>query len=163
MSSPAGRSPREGLRGGHSLDDSSLLRVEAHGSFDHRAALATLDAHAVEGLHRLDLEAGTFTRSLTVDGTPHLVTTRLDAAGALLETSARNPAAREKLRRRTAHFFDLDADLDPVDAHLGADPLFAAQVRERPGLRITRFRPPFEAVTCTPGGEHSGAFQYAGS
>ena len=69
--------------------------------------------------------------------------------------------------RRTAHFFDLDADLDPVDAHLGADPLFA-EVRERPELRITRFRPPFAAVICTPGGgpregEHSGAFQYARS
>lgn len=125
------------------------LRVDAHGAFDHSAALATLAAHAVEGLHRLDLEAGSFTRWLTVGDAPHLVTTWLDTAGASLRTTAQDPSACEELVRRTAHFFDLAADLGPVDAHLGADPLFAAQVRERPGLRITRFRPPFEAVICT--------------
>ena len=125
------------------------LRVDACGVFDHAAALATLAAHAVEGLHRLDLAAGTFTRRVDVDGAEHLVTVHLDAGGASLATPSQDPAVHAALRSLVTHWFDLEADLAPVDARLGADPLFAAQVRERPGLRITRFRQPFEAVVCT--------------
>ena len=129
--------------------DLAPLRVDACGTFDHTAALATLAAHAVEGLHHLDLAAGTLTRWVDVDGTAHLVTVRLDAGGASLATPSQDPAVHTALRALVTHWFDLEADLAPVDDRLGADPLFAAQVRERPGLRITRFRPPFEAVICT--------------
>lgn len=127
----------------------SRRRVDAAGPFDHRAALATLAAHAVDGLHHLDLETGTFTRWVQVEDAQHLVTTRLETGGASLATPSAAPAVLDALADLTAHWFDLAADLGPVDAHLGADPLFAAQVRERPGLRITRFRQPFEAVVCT--------------
>ena len=127
----------------------SRRRVDAAGPFDHRAALATLAAHAVDGLHHLDLETGTFTRWVQVEEAQHLVTTRLETGGASLETPSGDPAVLDALADLTARWFDLGADLGPVDAHLGADPLFAAQVRERPGLRITRFRQPFEAVVCT--------------
>ena len=127
----------------------SRRRVDVAGPFDHRAALATLAVHAVDGLHHLDLETGTFTRWVQVEDAQHLVTTRLETGGASLETPSGDPAVLDALADLTAHWFDLAADLGPVDAHLGADPLFAAQVRERPGLRITRFRQPFEAVVCT--------------
>ena len=127
----------------------SRRRVDAAGPFDHRAALATLAAHSVDGLHHLDLETGTFTRWVQVEDAQHLVTTRLETGGASLETPSGDPAVLDALADLTARWFDLGADLGPVDAHLGADPLFAAQVRERPGLRITRFRQPFEAVVCT--------------
>ena len=127
----------------------SRRRVDAAGPFDHRAALETLAAHAVDGLHHLDLETGTFSRWVQVEGAQHLVTTRLETGGASLATPSAAPAVLDALADLTAHWFDLAADLGPVDAHLGADPLFAAQVRERPGLRITRFRQPFEAVVCT--------------
>lgn len=127
----------------------SRRRVDAAGPFDHRAALATLAAHAVDGLHHLDLETGAFTRWVQVEDAQHLVTTRLETGGARLETPSGDPAVLDALADLTAHWFDLAADLGPVDARLGADPLFAAQVRERPGLRITRFRQPFEAVVCT--------------
>ena len=127
----------------------SRRRVDAAGPFDHRAALATLAAHAVDGLHHLDLETGTFSRWVQVEDAQHLVTTRLETGGASLATPSAAPAVLDALADLTAHWFDLAADLGPVDAHLGADPLFAAQVRERPGLRITRFRQPFEAVVCT--------------
>ena len=127
----------------------SRRRVDVAGPFDHRAALATLAAHAVDGLHHLDLETGTFSRWVQVEGAQHLVTTRLETGGASLATPSAAPAVLDALADLTAHWFDLAADLGPVDAHLGADPLFAAQVRERPGLRITRFRQPFEAVVCT--------------
>ena len=126
------------------------LRIDAAGPFDHAAALATLSAHAVEGLHRLDLEAGTFTRWVDVgEAEDVLVTVRLDAGGAELSTSSRREAVHARLVAHTTHWFGLAADLEPVDALLGADPLFAEQVRERPGVRLVRFRPPFEAVVST--------------
>ncbi|GAP80177.1 putative ADA-like regulatory protein [Brachybacterium sp. SW0106-09] len=127
----------------------SRRRVDVAGPFDHRAALATLAAHAVDGLHHLDLETGTFSRWVQVEDAQHLVTTRLETGGASLATPSGDPAVLDALADLTARWFDLAADLGPVDARLGADPLFAAQVRERPGLRITRFRQPFEAVVCT--------------
>lgn len=37
---------------------STALGIEAHGPFDHRAALATLAAHAVDGLERVAPAAG---------------------------------------------------------------------------------------------------------
>ena len=126
------------------------LRIDAAGPFDHAAALATLSAHAVEGLHRLDLEAGTFTRWVDVgEAEDVLVTVRLDAGGAEVTTSSRREAVHERIVALTTHWFGLAADLKPVDALLGADPLFAEQVRERPGIRLVRFRPPFEAVVST--------------
>ena len=126
------------------------LRIDAAGPFDHAAALATLSAHAVEGLHRLDLEAGTFTRWVEVgEGEDVRVTVRLDAGGAEVSTSSRREVVQERLVALTTHWFGLAADLEPVNARLGADPLFAEQVRERPGIRLVRFRPPFEAVVST--------------
>ena len=103
----------------------SRRRVDAAGPFDHRAALATLAAHAVDGLHHLDLETGTFTRWVQVEDAQHLVTTRLETGGASLETPSGDPAVLDALADLTARWFDLGADLGPVDAHLGADPLFA--------------------------------------
>ena len=126
------------------------LRIDAAGPFDHAAALATLSAHAVEGLHRLDLEAGTFTRWVDVgEGEDVLVTVLLDAGGAEVSTSSRRGEVHERLVALTTHWFGLDADLEPVNARLGADPLFSEQVLDRPGIRLVRFRQPFEAVVST--------------
>jgi AraC family transcriptional regulator, regulatory protein of adaptative response / DNA-3-methyladenine glycosylase II len=37
---------------------------------------------------------------------------------------------------RLRRLFDLDADMAAIDAHLASDPLFAARVAQRPGLRV---------------------------
>jgi 3-methyladenine DNA glycosylase/8-oxoguanine DNA glycosylase len=124
-------------------------RIEARGPFDHHAALATLAAHAVEGLHRIDLDAGTLSRWVEVAGEPHAITVGLDAGGAALRTASRDRGVNTALAARVRHWFDLDTDLAPVNGHLGADPLLSAHVAARPGVRITRFHAAFEAVVLT--------------
>jgi len=127
----------------------SQIRVDANGPFDHDAALGTLMAHAVDGLHRIDPDTAQLTRWIDVHGDPHQVSIRIDPGGATASTATRDEGVNDEIAARVRHWFDLDADLAPINAHLGADPVFAEQVRLRPGIRITRSHAPFEAVILT--------------
>jgi 3-methyladenine DNA glycosylase/8-oxoguanine DNA glycosylase len=129
------------------------FRVDARGPFDREAARSSLVVHAVEGLHLLEGASATMTRWVDVHGEPHAVTVRLDEAGAEVATSTVDAGVNDVIAARVRHWFDLDADVSGIDAHLGADPLFAQQVRQRPGLRISRFQSPFEAVVMTVMGQ----------
>ena len=124
-------------------------RIDANGPFDPVAALGTLTAHAVDGLHRLDPDTTELTRWVDVHGGPQLVTVCLDSGGATVSTTTRDAGVNDEIAARVQHWFDLDTDLTPVNARLGADPVLAEQVRSRPGIRITRFHAPFEAVILT--------------
>ena len=125
------------------------IRIDANGRFDHAAALATLRAHTVDGLHRFDPERAQLSRWVEVGGEPYDISVRLDAGGATLCTNARDGGVLGELTDRVRHWFDLGTDLGPITAHLGADPVFAEQIASRPGLRLTRFHAPFEAVVLT--------------
>ena len=127
----------------------STLRIDANGPFDLHAALGTLAAHAIDGLHRYDADSAELTRWVEVSGEPHLVTVRLDTGGVTVATATRDESTNVALTARVNRWFDLDADLDRVNDHLGADPVFAAQVQSRPGIRIVRFDAPFEATVLT--------------
>lgn len=127
----------------------SMLRIDASGPFDHRAALDTLAAHAVDGLHRIDRSSATLTRWLSAHGETHPVTIQLDARGATVQTTTKDTGINTTLAAQVRHCFDLDTDLTPINDLLGADPVFATQVHDRPGMRITRFHPPFEAAVLT--------------
>lgn len=125
------------------------IRIDAAGPFDLRAALDTLIAHTIDGLHRLDIARAALTRWIEVANTPHLIQVQLDKAGAILRTFTRDAGVNEELTTRVRHWFDLDTDLTPVNAQLSADPIFSAQVATRPGVRITRFHAAFEAAVLT--------------
>lgn len=127
----------------------SQIRIDANGPFDHDAALGTLAAHAVEGLYRLDPSTAELARWIDVYGDPHKVVVCLDSGGATVTTTTRDEGVNTEIAGRVRHWFDLDTDLAPVNAHLGTDSAFAEQVRTRPGIRITRFHAPFEAVILT--------------
>lgn len=127
----------------------SQFRVKANGLFDREAALGTLAAHAVDGLHLLDTDSAELTRSIAVHGDPQPVTVRLDAEAAAVSTATHDEGVNEEIAARVRFWFDLDTDVNRVNIHLGAHPVFAEQVRSRPGIRITRFHAPFEAVILT--------------
>lgn len=127
----------------------SRFRVDANGPFDHHAALGTLSAHSVEGLHQLDLGTAELTRWIDIHGESHQMVLRLDQAGATITTATNDRGINTEIARRVEYWFDLGTDLAPVNAHLGTDPVFTEQVRSRPGVRITRFHAPFEAVILT--------------
>ncbi|MGJ6980973.1 DNA-3-methyladenine glycosylase family protein [Aestuariimicrobium soli] len=120
----------------------ATTRIESVGTFDHRSALETLAAHSIAGIDRVDVAAGRLERLVELDGRPHPITVTLDAAGATLVGPA-------ELARRVADWFDLAVDPTPADTLLGADRVFARQVAERPGLRVTRFPDRFEAICLT--------------
>lgn len=124
----------------------SAERIRADGAFDHRAALTTLYAHAIEGLEHVDAGAGSLTRLVEVGGDVHALTVRLDSGGATLLMDTGDAGVVREVAGRVRRWFDLGTDIRPVDEHLGSVPPLAAQVAARPGVRITRFADPFEAV-----------------
>ncbi|CAM2909025.1 DNA-3-methyladenine glycosylase family protein [Skermania piniformis] len=123
----------------------SIIRVDAHGPFHHRAALAMLAAHAIPGAEELD--GTTYRRILTIDGEPALVTITLDPGGltAVTDPSVDDPAPVAALIRR---WFDLDTDTALVDRKLAADPVLAPLIARRPGLRLIGYPDEFEAVAA---------------
>ncbi|UVY82815.1 3-methyladenine DNA glycosylase [Brachybacterium sp. NBEC-018] len=103
-------------------------------------------AHTITGLDHLDPSHGAQTRLLTGPAGPVPVTLTPRADGIALRTPAEDPAVLADLQAQVRRWFDLDADLAPIDAHLSRSPVLAAQVSARPGLRITRYPDRFEAV-----------------
>ncbi|MCO5315205.1 MAG: hypothetical protein M9938_03455 [Solirubrobacterales bacterium] len=122
------------------------LRLEANGAFDPDANVAPLSRHAIRGLEDVDPERREYARLLRVHGKPRPVRIRLDRDGVLLRTENGDRAVLDELIRIARFWFDLDRDLEPVEAALGADPLLGPAVRRRPGLRIVRYPDGFEAA-----------------
>lgn len=120
-----------------------------YGSFDADAAWAALVSHQVAGLHHLVEPGSRFTRFVEVDGDHFLAVLSLDPAGVIIESPTADAGVITQLTARVRHWFDLDADLPTINSHLSQDTLFRAQIEERPGLRVTRFQVPFEAVVLT--------------
>lgn len=131
------------------MTGAAQLRIDANGPFDHDAALRVLAAHSAPELYRLDADAAELTRWVHVHGDPQPITVSLDSGGATVTTGTLDEGVNEELAARVQRWFDLDADLTPVNAHLGADEALVEHVRSRPGIRITRFHSPFEAAVLT--------------
>lgn len=127
----------------------TALEVEANGPFDTDAAWASLVVHAVAGLHAIDTAAREMSRWVEIGGDPYPITIRLRTGGVTVITPTTDTCIHDELAGRVRHWFDLAADLTPINTHLATDPLFAEQVAARPGVRIARFQDPFEAVVLT--------------
>ena len=112
--------------------------------FEWLSFVAFLAARAIPGVELIDEAAGRYRRSIRVEGEPGV----LEVAGAgpdALEVAFRGqvpatPAVEARLRR----WFDLDADVAAIGAHLAADPFLAPLVAARPGLRVPGAWDPFE-------------------
>jgi len=124
----------------------NVLRIDAHGPFDHGAARAMLTAHAIPGAEEFDGER--YRRLLMIDGSPTLATIQLDASGVSVELD-REPGDPEAICALVARWFDLERDLTHVNATLATDPLIAPFVAARRGLRLIGYPDEFEAVAAT--------------
>lgn len=115
--------------------------VPANGPWDLAATQTSLQTHAIAGLDLHDPARMRHTRVLRIDGVPQVVTVQLTPDGVSLTGVS---AARAE---QVAHqWFDLGTDIAVIDAHLGASAALASQVRQRPGIRLTRYVDVFEAV-----------------
>jgi len=117
--------------------------------FDAASALATLVAHAVPGVDRVDRSGvgrGEVTRLVETASGAAAVTVRL--APEEVEVRGSGSDADETCAL-VARWFDTDADLATVHAVLGADPVLAPLLAARPGLRVVGHPSGFEAAVTT--------------
>jgi AraC family transcriptional regulator of adaptative response / DNA-3-methyladenine glycosylase II len=146
-----GRPPRDLRRSAGSTASRLTLRLPYRPPYDWAGVLAFLARRAIPGVE--SVENGVYHRTISLEGTQGIVEIRATAEAFLLATITvdRLPALAA-IAARLRHLFDLDADPEPIAAHLGRDPALASRLAERPGLRVPGAWDAFElAVRATLG------------
>lgn len=126
----------------------ATFTVRANGPFDATSAVRMLAAHTVPGIDRLDPDTATYERSLRVGDLTRRVRIRLTPDGVTVTMDLDDGGAGDAVARVVRHWFDLDADVTAVDRHLSGSAHLTADVRRRPGVRITRYPDAFEAISA---------------
>ncbi|MDB4941157.1 MAG: transcriptional regulator, AraC family [Labilithrix sp.] len=105
-------------------------------------------ARAIAGVE--SVERGRYARTIELDGAVGTITVSPSAGGArkkdALTVTIRFPVigALPVIVARVRRMFDLDADIEIIEAMLRQDPLLAPLVAARPGLRVPGAWDPFE-------------------
>lgn len=110
------------------------LRLAVRRPFDGEHVLAFLAARAVPGLE--DAQPAGYTRTLRLPHGAGRVTLRLHEGHVVADLALADLRDLGVAAARCRALLDLDADPQAVDAVLGADPVFAPLVAERPGTRV---------------------------
>jgi AraC family transcriptional regulator of adaptative response / DNA-3-methyladenine glycosylase II len=111
------------------------LRLRYRPPYDWESMLGFLETRSIAGLEVV--EDGVYYRSVEIEGqigsvaVSHLVRTQSLAVTIRFPEVRALPAIVGRVRR----VFDLGADIETIDSHLASDPLLAALVAKRPGLR----------------------------
>jgi len=146
-----GRPPRDLRRSAGSTASRLTLRLPYRPPYDWSGVLAFLARRAIPGVE--SVENGIYRRTISLEGTQGIVEIRATTEAFLLVTITvdRLPALAA-ISARLRHLFDLDADPQPIAAHLGRDPALASRLAVHPGLRVPGAWDPFElAVRATIG------------
>lgn len=141
-----GRPPRALRRasGAGPAGGAVALRLAFTRPYHWPSMVAFLAGRCIPGVE--EVRDGVYRRAVAVDGATGAIAVGLAPGGghllATIDVSriAALPAVVGRLRR----LFDLDADAAAIDAHLARDPLLAARVAARPGLRVPGAWEPFE-------------------
>jgi AraC family transcriptional regulator of adaptative response / DNA-3-methyladenine glycosylase II len=98
-------------------------------------------ARAIPGVEVVERDG--YRRTFSIDAISGTVEVRPSPAKPALEATIRfgdgNAAGNtivEEIRHRVRRVFDVDADLEPVEAHLSESPLLAPLIAAQPGLRV---------------------------
>ncbi|HEX4755125.1 MAG TPA: AlkA N-terminal domain-containing protein [Candidatus Dormibacteraeota bacterium] len=132
-----GRAPTELRRrgsAGHDGEGAIVLRLGVRPPFDGCSLLAFFAQRAVRGVERCS--STTLTRSISLPRGAAVVELEPQATQLVVRLwldDVRDLSAAVDACRR---LFDVDADPDAIATVLGADPLLAPLVCERPGLRV---------------------------
>ena len=117
-----------------------MIVLDATPPFDWAPFVAFLAARAIPGVEAVD--GNRYRRSIRVDGVPG--TLEIQATDRGLAAEIDGPPVDDAIGLRLRRWFDLDADVDAIDRHLGRDPLLAPLVAAHPGLRVPGAWDPFE-------------------
>ena len=130
-----GRAPRDLRRSAGSTASRLTLRLPYRPPYDWAGVLAFLRRRAIPGVEAVD--DGVYRRTISLEGAQGTVEIRATAEDFLLATITidRLPALAA-IATRLRDLFDLDADPEPIAAHLGRDPALASRLAVRPGLRV---------------------------
>lgn len=122
-----------------------LVRIPYRGACDWPALLGFLQRRAIPGVEQV--VGGSYRRTVRLDGACTTLDVSHDPAGGALTVKAWSSSrAIDLVIGRVRDMFDLDADLDSINAHLAGDPFMAPLVAERPALRVPGGWDPFEVA-----------------
>lgn len=112
------------------------LRLPFSPPYDWKAMVEFLAPRAIPGVEQV--EADLYRRTVALDRARGVVEVRpVPGAAHLAATIWTNDvSALAAMVARLRRLFDLDADIQAIDAHLAADPTLAPLVAARPGLRV---------------------------
>jgi len=120
-----------------------VLHLPARPPFDGAAVLDWLAARTVPGLE--EVVDGTYRRRVRVGDRIGSVAVRADRHGVEVEVDLPAGTHLAGVVAGVRRLFDLDADPEAVEAHLGADLVLAPLVAARPGIRVPAWWSGFEA------------------
>jgi len=120
------------------------LRLAARSPFDGATVLEWLAVRAVPGLE--EVADGAYRRRVAVGDRTGTVRVVPAAAGVVASVDLPPGTHLGSVVAGVRRLFDLDADPQAVDAHLGADPVLAPLVADRPGMRVPAWWSGFEAA-----------------
>jgi AraC family transcriptional regulator of adaptative response / DNA-3-methyladenine glycosylase II len=120
-----------------------VISLDATLPFDWGSIVAFLAARAIPGVE--SVEGDRYRRSIEVDGAVGTIDVGPGGPGGL-DVHVDGPAvgALQDIEARLRRWYDLDADVTTIGAHLASDPLLAPLVAARPGLRVPGAWDPFE-------------------
>src|SRR5882724_4886589 len=146
-----GRPPRELRRSAGSTPSRLALRLSYRPPYDWAGVLAFLTRRAIPGVE--SVENGVYRRTISLEGAQGIVEVRATDEAFLLATiSVDRLPALATIAARLRDLFDLDADPEPIAAHLSRDPALASRLAIRQGLRVPGAWDAFElAVRATIG------------
>ncbi|HEX6652022.1 MAG TPA: AlkA N-terminal domain-containing protein [Thermoleophilaceae bacterium] len=112
----------------------STAWIPAAEPFDGGSVLGFLEARAVAGVE--EVKAGSYRRSVSLKNGGGRISVRPEPSGVRVELDLADAADAGEALTRVGRLFDVDADPAAITDVLGADPLLAPLVAERPGLRV---------------------------
>jgi AraC family transcriptional regulator of adaptative response / DNA-3-methyladenine glycosylase II len=112
----------------------STAWIPAAEPFDGESVLGFLEARSVAGVE--EVKGGSYRRSVSLKNGGGRISVRPERAGVHVELDLDDAADSGEALARVARLFDVDADPAAIAGTLGADPLLAPLVAERPGLRV---------------------------
>jgi AraC family transcriptional regulator of adaptative response / DNA-3-methyladenine glycosylase II len=125
------------------------MRLRYRAPYDWEAMLGWLRTRALDGLELVTED--TYQRRLVHDGTDVSIVVRNEAKRSALAVTfhGADVKALSTLVEKTRRVFDLDADVAAIGALFSKDPLLAASVKKRPGVRVPGAWDGFESAMRT--------------
>jgi AraC family transcriptional regulator, regulatory protein of adaptative response / DNA-3-methyladenine glycosylase II len=118
-----------------------MTTLQARPPFDWASIVTFLAARALPGVEAVDGDR--YRRSIRAGDGVAVLEVRPAGRGGL-HVIVDGPLPVSPLEPRLRRWFDLDADVAAIDAHLARDPLLAPLIAARPGLRVPGAWDPFE-------------------